>query len=247
MRYQQRRSHQRGSRFLLQTIQAGILVAVGLFYFIARDAAILDQLYNKNDFMQRSLLSEETLAAPPVVFQPLVFKAGYSADKTPPQVRAPPPAKASPQELQEFLKQSILTEEAKDYVRNYDTQNTNENQPLRHLRFADLILPEVPPGTPLMTTAHSQSTLVAQAPWFQEEKICNTTCCAQAVAISLKQDETRIINAVDGPDLSELLLYGNTLMPFHKFAAHELTPEVIPCLQPGVVIHADSYRYVSLL
>ena len=98
-----------------------------------------------------------------------------------------------------------------------------------------------------MKTAFSESTVITQAPWFPYQKYCNDTCCAQAVAISLSQDETRIINAVDGQDVADLLLFGHTPVSYHYFAATELTQEIIPCLRPGVIIHADSYRYVIML
>ena len=97
----------------------------------------------------------------------------------------------------------------------------------------------------MMQTAYLQSTVITQAPLFRHHKTCMEMCCAQAVAISLKQDRSRIINAVEGQDVADLLLFGNQQLHFNKFHASKLTDEVIPCLQPGVIIHADSYRWVQ--
>ena len=145
------------------------------------------------------------------------------------------------QALEDFLHASIVTDAGKELVRYYQHRD-DEKEPLRHLQFDHLDLPEIPKKSPTMTTAYLESTVITQAPWFPHNKECNETCCAQAVAISLKQDRTRIINAVDGQDVADLLLYGHTPAPIHKFAASELTDDIIPCLRPGVIIHADSYR-----
>ena len=144
--------------------------------------------------------------------------------------------------LELFLNNSMVNEVGKELVRSYQHHSKNESEPLRHLQFDHLQLPDVPQGSPTMVTAYLQSTVVTQAPWFPHHKVCNETCCAQKVAISLNQDQNRIINAVDGADLADLVLLGHTPAPIHKFFASELTDAVIPCLQPGVIIHADSYR-----
>ena len=142
-------------------------------------------------------------------------------------------------EIATHLKAARVRQSGAEVVRQYIGV---DKEPLRHLRFSDLDLPPIDIKDPVMNTAFQESTVISQAPWFPQRRFCEETCCAEAVAISLDQDDTRIINAVDGPDLADLLLYGHTPPSFHQFAARELTHEVIPCLRPGVVIHADSYR-----
>ena len=146
--------------------------------------------------------------------------------------------------LEDFLNASTsISESGKDRIRHLASNVHNDSQPLRHVLFSDLQLPtqSINSGPP-MTTAFQESTVVSQASWFPRQKICQETCCAQAVAISLEQDDHHIINAVDGQDLADVMVYGQPLWPHHVFAGSELTDDVIPCLQPGVILHVDSYR-----
>ncbi|CAB9497015.1 expressed unknown protein [Seminavis robusta] len=141
--------------------------------------------------------------------------------------------------LEAHLQKGLLFNRGNDMVRRYAHSDT---QPLRHVRFADVRLPRKNPRQPVMKTAFQESTVITRATWFRYQKHCNVTCCAQAVAISLNQDKHRIKNSVDGQDLADLLLFGTAPSPHQQFFASELTDEIIPCLRPGVVIHADSYR-----
>ena len=143
--------------------------------------------------------------------------------------------------LEAYLKQTkIISKPAKERVRAHRKTNPHQDpEPLRHLRFADLVLPR---GTRnKITTAYMDATVVDQAPWFPRQQVCTETCCAQAVAVSMKQDETRVISALDGMDVADVHLYGMKPNNRHMFAASELTAEILPCLRPGVIIHADSY------
>lgn len=103
------------------------------------------------------------------------------------------------------------------------------------------------------TTSFQQATVVRQSPpWFippdhlnvsrQQRTLCAATCCATPFAISLSQDDRRIISTTDGPDLADVLLrHYATKYPQNYFAT-VLTPDLVPCLQPGVIIHVDNHR-----
>mmetsp|Transcript_9784 Transcript_9784/g.13794 ORF Transcript_9784/g.13794 Transcript_9784/m.13794 type:complete len:519 (+) Transcript_9784:32-1588(+) len=102
---------------------------------------------------------------------------------------------------------------------------------------------------PNSVTSYTDATVVERSPnWFPPQhatqKFCTPTCCATPVALSLAQDDHRIINTVDGLDLSEVLLryFGN---PHHlDFFAPDLTPDIVPCLQPGVIIHMENHAKI---
>lgn len=207
---------------ILRIFQAAILAVAVFFHIIAYDAIL-----NEKGALQRSLASEEALE--------LSFHRDEGRGNDEP--RGDPQDLAAMSPLEEHLANSNINGAGKEMVRYY----SHDDQPLRHLRFADLVHPEAPrEKTPITTTAHVESTVITQAPWFNHRKVCKETCCVQPVAISMKQDETRIINSIDGPDVADLLLHGHSLQPHHKFAASELTKDVLPCLKPGVIIHADS-------
>jgi hypothetical protein len=102
-------------------------------------------------------------------------------------------------------------------------------------------------------TSYSEATVVERSPnWFpmkhmgdlprREKEYCTPTCCATPVAISLAQDEKRIINTVDGLDLADVLLQHYRSPEHLEFFAPILTPNLLPCLQPGVIIHMDNHE-----
>ena len=230
---------------ILTLLQWAILITSSLFYVMARNSGLMANMllntYQAKAREERFLLSRATSTSIDQDDQPsgVRNKSGWALKKP----DTLPRDDSSPElsQLEAFLNASKITETGKNIVRYYQ-QKAEETQPLRHLRFDNIKLPEIPKGTPIMKTAYRESTAIVQAPWFPHRKECSETCCAQAVAISLKQDRNRIINAVDGQDVADLLLYGHSIPPIHTFAATELTDEIIPCLRPGVIIHADSYR-----
>lgn len=138
-------------------------------------------------------------------------------------------------------KRSRIRPTARAMLEHY--QQLGDPEPRRHLRYADLIVPDLAAAKgPLMRTAYQEATVVKQASWFEPKLNCSETCCAEGFAVSIGKEHEREINAVDGQDLADLFLFGHRLQPYHSFAAKELTMDVVPCLRPGVIIHADSYR-----
>jgi hypothetical protein len=239
-----------------RTVQGAILLTVAIAYFLAFDNnAILPTYYLAIDgTVHRSLASFRVANNNNNKYHPVVVDHHDDDDERDDKVRGL--AAISTQQEQEpehlrrrktlhdyFLETNTsmirLTQDGIDTVMDH---SPTDDKPLRHVRFSHLILPKVRPDDPIMTTAYTDATVIQKAPWFSRDTICKDTCCAQPVAVSMTQDETRIINAVDGQDLADGLLFGHSLLPHHQFVASELTQEMIPCLQPGVIIHADSYR-----
>jgi hypothetical protein len=224
---------QRPSVTIRRTVQGAVLLTAAFYYFIAFDTTCTRTLASDRTFHRSlaSFLVDDT-------------DEDHEDNQREEEVQVPAPVDTAQEHrwraLQEFLETGIIINKAgKETVRDYFK---TDDKPLRHVRFSDLILPDVPRDDPTMKTAYSEATVISQSPWFQRETICNDTCCARQVAVSMKQDDTRIINAVDGQDVADVLLFGHSLPPQHRFVASELTLEIIPCLQPGVIIHADSYR-----
>ncbi|CAB9497469.1 expressed unknown protein [Seminavis robusta] len=244
-----------------RVIQSMIVVTAALSFLIAFDAPVTERLlFEHDESLGRSLSSLNHGKISPLL-------RALAMDQQPEEIESPNTNTINPRSQedskpsvlrQDHFKVNDLSEEAKPglsleqhFKANHVSEagrdavlshSKTDDEPLRHLRFSDLNLQEVPQDDPVMKTAFLESTVVSQSPWFQGEKICNDTCCARSVAISLKQDDTRVINACDGQDVADVLLLGHTPPSIHKFAASELTEEMIPCLQPGVIIHADSYR-----
>ena len=146
-----------------------------------------------------------------------------------------------------------------------DDTETEETARLRLLRYSDLAPPDLPP--PILddppdlypvTTAFSETTVIRSSPWFVPQTICAApTCCATSVAVSLRQDDARLINAMDGDDLSEVRVrpFRERLLPTERYVmrgerkaavnfthlASDLTEDVAPCLRPGALIHVDAF------
>jgi hypothetical protein len=91
-------------------------------------------------------------------------------------------------------------------------------------------------------TAYSSATKISNSSWFQPTKICKETCCAETVAISLDQDDLKIINTLDGLDLADVLIQQYHNPRQFKFFAPSLRLDMLPCLQPGTIIHIDNHR-----
>ncbi|KAL3904429.1 MAG: hypothetical protein SGILL_010073 [Bacillariaceae sp.] len=88
-------------------------------------------------------------------------------------------------------------------------------------------------------SSYQKAIVVEQAPWFPAQKICRDTCCAKAIAVSMEADDTHLITSVDGLDLATVGIYGHKREEYLQFAISDLNLDVIPCLQPGVIIYAD--------
>jgi len=73
------------------------------------------------------------------------------------------------------------------------------------------------------------------------KKICQDTCCAEPVYISMEQDEHHIINTLDGLDIADLLVQQYSNHDEIQFFAHQLHPDMLPCLQAGTIIHVDNH------
>ena len=92
------------------------------------------------------------------------------------------------------------------------------------------------------TTAFTEATVVVGVrPWFKPRKECKETCCAETVAISLDQDDHHIINTVDGLDLADVMIEKYKNPRYLEFFASNLTSNILPCLQPGTIIHLDNH------
>jgi hypothetical protein len=91
-------------------------------------------------------------------------------------------------------------------------------------------------------TAYSSSTEIRRSSWFHPTKICKETCCAETVAISLHQDDLKIINTLDGLDLADILIQKYRNPPHYEFFAPSLQLDMVPCFQPGTIIHIDNHR-----
>lgn len=93
-------------------------------------------------------------------------------------------------------------------------------------------------------TSFTEATIVEKQtdPWFTPQKLCQETCCAESVAISLDQDNHHIINTLDGPDLADVLLqqYPNNDAAIRFFGA-QMNLAMLPCFQPGTIIHVDNH------
>jgi len=109
---------------------------------------------------------------------------------------------------------------------------------------------------PMFTSSYSQAKSVVRKslPWFtppyhdepetRNNKFCKETCCATPIAISISHEDRRIINTVDGLDLADVHVqhYLNRQLDFF---APTLTPDLLPCLQPGVIIHLENHATIS--
>jgi hypothetical protein len=93
-----------------------------------------------------------------------------------------------------------------------------------------------------MKTAYSTATEIRRSSWFQPTKICKETCCAETVALSLDQDEFRIINTLDGLDLADIVIQQYRNPAQYEFFASSLRLDMLPCLQPGTIVHIDNHR-----
>jgi hypothetical protein len=102
-------------------------------------------------------------------------------------------------------------------------------------------LKEFKNGRGAMLTAYSATTETRRSSWFQPTKTCKETCCAETVALSLHQNEFRIVNTVDGLDLADTVIQQFKNPTQHEFFAPSLRLDMLPCLQPGTIVHVDNH------
>jgi hypothetical protein len=91
-------------------------------------------------------------------------------------------------------------------------------------------------------TAYSSATEIRRSSWFQPTKICKDTCCAETVALSLYLDDFKIINTLDGLDLADILIQKYQNPSKYELFAPSLKLDMLPCLQPGTIVHVDNHR-----
>uniref|UniRef100_A0A7R9VW55 Exostosin GT47 domain-containing protein n=1 Tax=Pseudictyota dubia TaxID=2749911 RepID=A0A7R9VW55_9STRA len=94
-------------------------------------------------------------------------------------------------------------------------------------------------------SAYNRATVVTnEMSWFTPKKVCKDTCCAETVAISLHQDDRQLINTLDGLDLADVRLQHYKNPPHIRFHSHILHEDMLPCLQPGTIIHLDNHMKI---
>ena len=110
---------------------------------------------------------------------------------------------------------------------------------------------------PILATSFSDADVVLRSQqWFpsdpnhkydnnkRNKAHCSSTCCATPVAVSMAHEDKRIITTIDGLDLADVVLQHYESDHFFEFFAPTLTPELLPCLKPGVIIHLDNYKKI---
>jgi hypothetical protein len=96
----------------------------------------------------------------------------------------------------------------------------------------------------LYHTAYSDASQVIynETHFFRPTRKCESTCCAETVAISLDQDDHHIRNTLDGTDMADTYLQQYKNAKWIHFFGSILGPDLLPCLQPGTIIHIDTHR-----
>ncbi|CAB9526292.1 expressed unknown protein [Seminavis robusta] len=98
----------------------------------------------------------------------------------------------------------------------------------------------------LSGTAYERAQVVKHAPWMPRRKMCKESCCVEAVAISLAQDEHQIIHGRDAMDLSDLMVrhYDRSHRKGGRvqFHAQMLNEKMLPCLVPGTTIFVENHH-----
>ena len=97
-----------------------------------------------------------------------------------------------------------------------------------------------------MRTSHAYSTVIDKAPWFDPKEMCQSTCCAKRVAVSIDHETHRIKNTIDGLDLADVVISGHRVPGHLEVRPALLTDDIVPCLQDGTIIHIDSYGHTVI-
>lgn len=94
------------------------------------------------------------------------------------------------------------------------------------------------------TTAYNEATVVHHSKWFHSRKQCRKSagCCVETFAVSLEQDDTKIVNTGDGKDLADLMLEFDRRpgQKYLRYYAQPLQPEMMPCLVSGTTIFLEN-------
>eukprot|EP00529_Nitzschia_sp_RCC80_P032288 CAMPEP_0113501098 /NCGR_PEP_ID=MMETSP0014_2-20120614/32751_1 /TAXON_ID=2857 /ORGANISM="Nitzschia sp." /LENGTH=222 /DNA_ID=CAMNT_0000395619 /DNA_START=47 /DNA_END=712 /DNA_ORIENTATION=+ /assembly_acc=CAM_ASM_000159 len=121
---------------------------------------------------------------------------------------------------------------------NSNSNNTKRYYEFPPEEFDESKLKYIRPYVNLLTSYHDANVVERSYPWFVPKKICkdhpppspsnasngednsmnafrgsnaNVKCCAETVAISLDQDDRRIINTIDGPDLADVMIQNHNV------------------------------------
>lgn len=114
-------------------------------------------------------------------------------------------------------------------------------------RFSELPIGTIPSkfndDSVLYSTAFRDAShvIINATSFFQPRRICESTCCVESVAISLDQDDHHIINTLDGLDMADVRLQQYPSADYIQFFGSLLDPDVLPCFQPGTIIHVDTH------
>ena len=75
-------------------------------------------------------------------------------------------------------------------------------------------------------------------------KLCKETCCVETAAISLDQDDHRLINTEDGRDMSDLSIQQlhHRIHSWLPYLANNFNEDMIPCMIPGTIIQVDNHE-----
>jgi hypothetical protein len=158
--------------------------------------------------------------------------------------------------LQQYLHGNYHAENANDSsfslpaALSHDIHDDNDNLPLATYppspkRFHELLdnITEVYASHELYHTAFSDASkiLYNETHFFHPIRKCESTCCAETVAISLDQDDRHIKNTLDGTDMADVYLQNNPNAAWIHFFGSILDADLLPCLQPGTIIHIETH------
>jgi hypothetical protein len=131
-----------------------------------------------------------------------------------------------------------------------ENRNNNRNLAMTYLpppqRFHELLenITKKYENHQFYRTAFSDASQIIynETDFFQPIRICEATCCAETVAISLDQDDRHIKNTLDGTDMADVFLQMYPSSSWICFFGNILHPDFLPCLQPGTIIHIDNHK-----
>ena len=92
---------------------------------------------------------------------------------------------------------------------------------VRYYELPDPNFPRRDSRLPMRTSFRESTVLTGNdASWFDPQRQCLNTCCAEKVAISMGHEDLRVKNTVDGLDLAEVLIHGHSLPAHLQNAFH---------------------------
>jgi hypothetical protein len=159
--------------------------------------------------------------------------------------------------LQQYLWGNYPAENADDQSWNSPAALPQENHGDNHnlavttyppspKRFHELLdnITMIYANNELYHTAFSDASQVIynETHFFRPTRKCESTCCAETVAISLEQDDRHIKNTLDGTDMADTYLQHYQNAAWIHFFGSILGPDLLPCLQPGTIINVDTHH-----